>query len=106
MVAIRVEALALNQFRGQIRLTRGGNAAVEESGNIRMLQLREQADFGLEAPPELPFGQERSHDFQGDRLFERTDSTHGSINRAHASPSQKRYRAIRSERPVRDGLGR
>jgi hypothetical protein len=44
-VAVCVEGLSLDQFHDEIRLSFGGHAAIEQAGDIRMIQARQNLEL-------------------------------------------------------------
>src|SRR5580704_4481961 len=88
LLAIAVDGFPVDVLCDQERITARGNSAVEEAGNVVVVQRRQKLALRFEAAEKLAVGKITGHDFQGDGLFELAVGPLGEIDGAHSSASQ------------------
>ena len=106
-VAVLVDRHALDVLHHQIGQALGGGAAVEQAGDVRVLEPRQDLALRAELPHALGI-EPAAHHFDGDLLQELVVVALGEIHRAHAALAEHLHELVGAqtlERRARTGGG-
>ena len=95
---------SIHVLHHQVQVALGGDAAVQQAGNVRMLQLRQNLPFLAKSFPKQIGGQRQVDKFDGHLLLKLPVRPMREINRAHAAASQQAVKLIRPHPLVNRGI--
>lgn len=101
-----VERLPIDHLHHEIRLAVFCDAAVEQVGNVRVIQRRQNLPFGEEAVPGVGRREADGEELQGDPLVELSVGTMSQKDASHASVPQLVDQLVGADAPAFKGLRR
>ena len=96
-LAVLHDGLALDVLHGEVRQTVGRRPAVEEAGDVRVLEAGEDLTLVAEAADDGIGVHAAFEDLDGDALLVRVVAADGQIDRPHAATSQLATQTIRPD---------
>src|SRR5580765_5910132 len=91
------QGLAFNELHGQKEFAGFGNTAVDQLGNVWVIQRGENLTFAAKVSFQFTVGETLPNDLQGDLLFECAVSTCRQKYRTHAATSKLAQDGVRTE---------
>src|SRR5580704_16509241 len=85
MRAIPVNRYAVDEFHHDVRNALLARPGVNDAGDVRMIEAREDAALVLETAQEELRAELAADRLDGDRTLVESVRTHGAVNRAHAA---------------------
>ncbi len=105
LVAIPVDRAALDVFHDDVGETVLGGPAVEQPGDVGVLQAGQDPPLGLESPQQTVAVAPQRKDLDRDRLIETAVGALGSVDRPHPAHGDPLLQAIRAD-PAAGRAGR
>src|ERR1700685_1100957 len=94
LVAIPIDRCAINVFEDEIRLAIGGNAGIEEVGNVRMRKAAKDAAFAFESYFSGAAGEPTVHELHRSLPLEPAVTATGEPDAAHSAMANLRYQSV------------
>ncbi len=90
------EGHPIHEVHDEVRQAVGGGAAVQEAGDIRMVEPGKNLPFSTKAPHDRLGVHPALEDFDRDAFAEHIVIADGEVNRAHAALTELAHEAIRA----------
>ena len=105
LVAVAIDWHAVHVLHHQIGLAQRGDAAVEETGDGRMFERREDLPLRLELLDQRRIRQPQIHDLDGDALLERLVGAVRGVDGGHAPAGNERVHQVAAQLYADMGIG-
>ncbi len=96
-IAVRRDGFACHVFHGEVRPAVGGDAAVEEARDVRVLKARENLALAEKAPQNLSAVRPAADQLECDLLFELAVGAIREEHTAHATVANLAYQPVRPD---------
>ena len=96
-IAVRRDGLAGDVLHGEVRSPVGGDAAVEQTRDVRMLKTRQNLALAKKAPDDLSTVRAGPDELEGDVLFELAVGAIREEHTAHPAVADLAYQLVRPD---------
>ena len=105
LVAILIDRRAVNVFEDEIRLAIGGNAGIEEVGNVRMSESAKDATFAFESFFSRAPGERDAHELHRSLPLEPAVTATGEPDASHSALANLRDQSVGTKCLARESCG-